>query len=83
MPRTRGRRAASNGLEEEDKQPEDPAAKQKMRVYNTSLLSELLQEAEKARMQQAEVSCNNCLQSDSTATSCLRSTGCNNSLQTV
>ena len=72
MSRSRARRAASNSLEEEDKQPEDPAAKQKMRVYNTSLLSELLQEAEKARVQQAEVPCDTCL-----LTSCRRGTGSN------
>ena len=47
-------RYAAAGSAEDDMQPVE-AAKQKMRVYNASLLAELLQEAEKARNQQAEV----------------------------
>lgn len=47
-------RSAATGSAEDDMQPVE-AAKQKMRVYNASLLAELLQEAEKARAQQAEV----------------------------
>lgn len=48
-------RSTSTTSGDDGKAPAEPAAKQKLRVYNAPLLTELLQETEKHRAAQAEV----------------------------
>ena len=55
MPRLRAIGAKAVHAKEQDDSAVEQPLKQKVRVYNTGLLSELLQEAEKVKAQQAQV----------------------------